>query len=121
MIIFENDNIVYDLHEGLITCHWKCEHVTIQIAKEVVKDRLEKWTPESYPVLCYIDKIKNTDKDARDFLSEYSSCIGFTKCAIMMKSKIECTIANLFIRFNKPAIPTKLFTKEKEAILWIMT
>jgi len=39
--------------------------------------------------------------------------------AILMDSKISSYFANLFLTFSKPKVPTRLFTKEEEAIKWL--
>jgi hypothetical protein len=39
--------------------------------------------------------------------------------AILIESKISSYFANLFLKFSKPKVPTKLFTEETEAIGWL--
>jgi hypothetical protein len=39
--------------------------------------------------------------------------------AILIDSKISSYFANLFLKFSKPKVPTKLFTKEDEALDWL--
>jgi len=39
--------------------------------------------------------------------------------AIVIGSRISSYFANLFLRFSKPKVPTRLFTKEDEAIIWL--
>lgn len=39
--------------------------------------------------------------------------------AILIESKISSYFANLFLKFSKPKVPTKLFTVEQDAILWL--
>jgi hypothetical protein len=39
--------------------------------------------------------------------------------AILMGSRFTVTFANLFMKFSKPKVPTKLFTKEDDAIQWL--
>jgi hypothetical protein len=39
--------------------------------------------------------------------------------AILVESKVSSYFANLFLKFSNPKVPTKLFTKEEEAIMWL--
>ena len=39
--------------------------------------------------------------------------------AILIESKISSYFANLFLKFSRPKVPTKLFTVEEEAIKWL--
>ncbi len=39
--------------------------------------------------------------------------------AILIESRISSYFANLFLKFSKPKVPTKLFTKEEDAIIWL--
>jgi len=41
--------------------------------------------------------------------------------AILIESKISSQFANLFLKFSRPKVPTKLFTKEDEALAWLKT
>lgn len=39
--------------------------------------------------------------------------------AILIDSKISSYFANLFLKFSKPKVPTKLFSDEMEAMSWL--
>jgi hypothetical protein len=39
--------------------------------------------------------------------------------ALLISSKISSYFANIFLQFNKPKVPTKLFTNEDEALVWL--
>lgn len=39
--------------------------------------------------------------------------------AILIDSKVSSYFANIFLKFSKPKVPTKLFTVEAEAINWL--
>jgi hypothetical protein len=39
--------------------------------------------------------------------------------AILIESHLSSYFANLFLKFSKPKVPTKLFTKENEALEWL--
>lgn len=39
--------------------------------------------------------------------------------AILIDSKISSYFANIFLKFSKPKFPTRLFTNENEAVIWL--
>ena len=39
--------------------------------------------------------------------------------AILISSQVSGYFANIFLKFSKPKVPTKLFTKEDEALKWL--
>ncbi len=39
--------------------------------------------------------------------------------AILIESTISSYFANLFLKFSSPKVPTKIFTKEEEAMKWL--
>lgn len=39
--------------------------------------------------------------------------------AILIDSRISSYFANIFLKFSKPKVPTKLFTSEDEALKWL--
>ncbi len=39
--------------------------------------------------------------------------------AILIESRVSSSFANLFLKFSKPKVPTRLFSKEEDAIKWL--
>lgn len=39
--------------------------------------------------------------------------------AILIESRVSSYFANIFLKFSKPKVPTKLFTVEGEALEWL--
>jgi hypothetical protein len=71
------------------------------------------------PTLIKIKAIRESTKDARDFLASKEGCVGLSAGAICVDSILENVIATLFIYLNKPIIPTKVFTDEEKAKEWL--
>jgi hypothetical protein len=58
------------------------------------------------------------DSKARDYgAKQYREHVAGQ--AILIESRISSSFANLFLKFSKPKVPTRLFTKENEAIDWL--
>lgn len=59
-----------------------------------------------------------TDSKAREYgAKQYREHVA--GMAILTDSRISNSFANLFLKFSKPKVPTRLFTVEKEAISWL--
>lgn len=58
------------------------------------------------------------DSKARAFASEQFRPYVAGQ-AMLISSQISSYFANIFLKFNKPKVPTKLFTKEEEALAWL--
>lgn len=41
--------------------------------------------------------------------------------AVLVSSRAGKHLANLYLRINRPVSPTRLFTKEKEAVRWLLS
>jgi len=65
-----------------------------------------------------IREVAFIDSKARTYGAEqYRSYVAGQ--AILIESRISSYFANLFLKFSKPKVPTKLFTDENEAISWL--
>lgn len=73
------------------------------------------------PVLIIIEKYSDMSDEARTYAAS-EEALKYTKAnAIVINSIINRMAANFFIRFAKPARPTKMFNNEKNAVLWLQT
>jgi hypothetical protein len=93
--------------------------VTIAEAREnsIVVNSLSKG--KSFPLLIDSRNIRSISKDARDFFSmnNRDSCI--VAFGIIIDSPLSRIIGNFFMGLNKPRVPARLFTDEKEALEWL--
>lgn len=65
-----------------------------------------------------IRKVAFIDSKARAYGAEqYRDYVAGQ--AILVESRISSYFANLFLKFSNPKVPTKLFTKEDEAMSWL--
>ncbi|MCH2044923.1 MAG: STAS/SEC14 domain-containing protein [Saprospiraceae bacterium] len=64
-------------------------------------------------------KVKGASKEFRQASTKNR---GYTKAiAIVVGSAILKILVNIFISFNKPEYPTKMFTKKEDAVQWLLT
>ncbi len=74
---------------------------------------------KKYPLLVDARNIKSISKEARDHFSVQNRDTHVTAFAILIHSPLSRIIGNFFMGLNKPSVPAKLFTNEKEAIDWL--
>src|SRR5687767_3297009 len=88
--------------------------IDLETAKESVKERLRVSNGTSYPILVDIQEIKFVNKEARDYLSTGVAIENVKAAAFLIGSNVSKIISNIFLTFNKPPIPTKIFTNRTE-------
>jgi hypothetical protein len=116
---FENEYISFELKNGILFCCYKAPVISLEVAQEVVKSRKIYTENKSYPNLVISMNIGKVEKQARDFLSTGVASEGVSAGALLSDSIFQTTIANFFLTVSKPKLPTRLFTKETEAIEWL--
>ena len=116
---YENDYISFELKNGILFCCYKTAVISLEVAQEVVRSRKIYTENQSYPNLVISMNIGKVEKLARDFLSTEIATAGVSAGALLSDSIFQTTIANFFLTVSKPKLPTRLFTKESEAISWL--
>jgi len=71
------------------------------------------------PMLMDYRNLKSISREARDYYAGEVIAGSICACAIIIGNPISKVIANFYMGLNKPLVPTKLFTSEKEAIKWL--
>lgn len=92
--------------------------VTLTVARKVVADRIRFQNEISYPVLCDIRGIVESNKAGRDYLAQSGSVL--TKAvAILSNQMISQTMSSFYLKVNKPIVPTSYFTDEQSALAFL--
>ncbi len=92
--------------------------LTIEIAREIVRERVAFKDGISYPSLFDIREVKSTSKDARDFMANEGNDLVIAS-ALLINSSVTKMIGNFFISVSKPKNPTKIFTDQPKAMEWL--
>jgi len=71
------------------------------------------------PMLVDIREAGPIDRPARELFSRAGG--PCSSVALLAGSAVTRMAANIFLGFNRPAIPTKMFTSEAEAVDWLRT
>lgn len=115
----ETEHLKFLCKDGLLYCDLKAiDLLDIAIAKASVKDRLEFVAGESYPSFFDITKVKQSTKEARDYLANEGNDL-VAASAILVSSPVLRMMANFYIMVNKPINPTRMFTDKDSAIEWL--
>lgn len=72
-------------------------------------------------VLIVADEFAQFDRDSSDFSSSDEGQRYTIADALVVKSLSQKILANFYLKFNKPAKPTRIFTNEAEAIVWLFS
>lgn len=92
----------------------------IDIAKEIVNNRLEY--THNKPMYTIIDgsNLKTTTKEARDYMTSLDGGLkGILAGAFLANSVVTTVIINLYLTINKPPTPAKFFSNKQDALKWI--
>ena len=93
--------------------------VTLEDAKEEVA--LCSKIRDGEKVLSIVDlsKIKFVDKEARNYYASKELTKIYSAVVLIVNSPVSRVIGNFFLGLNKPSIPLKLFSNEKEGVKWL--
>lgn len=69
------------------------------------------------PVLIDMRTSQGIDRETRAYYSSAEGVKSDTALALLVESLVTQVMANFFIGFNKPPVPTRLFTSE--AVAWL--
>jgi hypothetical protein len=73
----------------------------------------------SHPALVDLRGVKSVDREARHYYAQMSTRERVTAVAAIVGSPLSRVIGQFFIGLNRPPVPTRVFTSEKEAIAWL--
>jgi len=118
-LLLDNEHGRIELSNGILIATWKATFINLDIAKNAVSSRLLVTAGQNYPVLIKIKSIKDSTKEARDFLASEKGCDGIIAGAVKVDSVLTNMLATFFIYLNKPLIPTKIFKDETKAMQWL--
>lgn len=109
----------FKIEDGCVIGTFHSDYIDLGIAQKITEDRLKLQKGKVYPLLSNLKKIKNSTKQARDFMASEEGCKGVVVAAVLIDSPIGSIIINFFISVSKPLRPTKIFTNEEDAKKWL--
>jgi hypothetical protein len=70
------------------------------------------------PLLVDLRRVRTIERGARECYVEAAPRQAVA-VAVLVGSPLSRVIGNFFVGFNRPPVPTRLFTSEDEALLWL--
>ncbi|MGZ4048186.1 MAG: DUF7793 family protein, partial [Bacteroidia bacterium] len=113
-IVLRSDGIVHVQIKGK-------DEVDLAGAKEIIKCIGEICEGQKRPTLVSSEFFAAPNSEARAFLAKKESNPYSSAAAYIASSLPERIVMNAFLKFNKPARPTKMFTNTDAAIKWLQT
>ncbi len=101
----------------LIGTYKKNLEIDLEIAKQVVQQRLSFQNGNDYSSLADVRYIKSVSKEARDYFAKQDK--GLIASAILGENPLSNMIINMFLTFSKPRIPAKAFQDKENALKWL--
>lgn len=118
--VLETENTRFEIKDGILYGKYREGLViTLEVAKDIVKNRMKFSENNSYPIIVFTDGMKSISKEARDYLGGKEGSAGIIAGAVVTKSVYTTFIGNFFLKVNKPPLPTKMFTDVKDAVEWL--
>jgi hypothetical protein len=115
----ETDYVNMYIQNGIFECYFKSMDVLdMREAAITVRDRLAFFENNSYPCLFDITRVKQTTKEARDYMANEGNELVLAS-AMLVTSPMLKMMANFYIMVNKPKNPTRLFTDKESAVEWL--
>lgn len=92
----------------------------LDIAKELVENRLEYTNGLAMYTLIDGTNLKSTTKEARDYMTDPNGGLkGILAGAFLANSVVTTVIVNLYLTINKPPKPAKFFSNKESALKWL--
>lgn len=108
--------------------HWEGDVLTFrfvkpvlwdeELAEEVVQERLQITKKEEVPCLVEGENVLGMTPGARKFLANEGE-EGVAALGVLIRSPVDRIIANFYLAFSRPNMPTRLFTSREKALQWL--
>ncbi len=109
-----------ELRDSVIFAEYKKDTiVTLEVAKQAVKDRLLVAQGVSYPLCGDIRNLAKVTDEAREILGSDEAFVGIKILAVITANPIQKLLGNFYLRFKSSKVSTRLFTDKDKAVFWL--
>lgn len=109
----DEDGILIAVNKPMPTHELKDALENVELTKQILKGKAR-------PLLVDMTTTKSMAREAREEYAKAGVDSIVTAIGIVTKSAISRIVANFFLSFNKPAVPTRLFDNAEAAKKWLM-
>ncbi len=92
---------------------------TLEDAKRNVQALYDLSEGKLYPALLAYSRVKSQTRECRQYYAGPATAKVLKAAAILTTSPLSKILANFFLGINRPLIPTRLFTSEREGLSWL--
>jgi hypothetical protein len=99
--------------------HTPGAEVTLEDAQETMAAYKKLNNGKRMPLLVDTKSMKSISREARHFYSgeEAAACAG--AAALIVGTPVSKVLANFYLGLSNPKLPSRLFTSEDEALVWL--
>jgi hypothetical protein len=97
------------------------EEIEVQHVKLIVDTLEELGSGKKFPLLITVDEYVLPTPEARAYIATPGSNPFAMAEAYVIRSFPQKLVGNVYLSFNKPARPTRLFNDEEKAVEWLKT
>lgn len=106
---------------GILHTHTNAEiEVNVEICENIYQMALKITGGKSYPNLFTFTQYVIPDSESRNFMLLPKRLALSCADALVITSLPQKIIGNFYLKINQPSIPTSLFSKEEDAIKWLL-
>lgn len=110
----------FDLNDDVLTVRIKEDtEVTLELMKEMLDSAVEFTEKKPYYAIVDLSKNISDTPESRNYYATSPHRQYRKADALIVNSLAVRMLANFFLKFNKPSVPTQIFSKEADAIHWI--
>ncbi len=92
---------------------------TLVDAQENVAANAQAALGRRRPLLVDMSAIESISREARVYYAGAEAATVLSAVALLVRSPLSRAIGNFFLGLNRPAVPTRLFSAEAEALAWL--
>ncbi len=108
----DNETIYHVMKEEIVI-------YDLDTAKQFLAERLSFAKGKDYAMIFDCTNIKSFNMEAQKFDASDEALEGITFMAVIIKSKIQQLLGNIYMAMQKPKVPTKLFSNKEDCKKWI--
>ena len=116
---FKNHIFQIKIQDGILFIEFFKEFIDYSDIDAGIKKRLEMVKGRSFPILTDLSAVKMASPEARKRMADKDGEIGVTAVAIVIRSKIQRILWDIFRCTYKKQMPVKAFTNKEKAYNWI--
>ena len=106
--------------DGLVYTVFKRDTViTAQAAETIIEDRKKISNEKVSPIFIDLRNMVSTENAARSYMASKKAQQYLSAGALLINNEIHRLLMNLWLKIDKPSIPTKGFTDKAKALQWL--